>query len=243
VAAQAASAEIPVTDSPNSSSSSVSSTPLPRSRARPWYISAAAALLAVLLLLGGIWVYTRSKSPFPYYGTVYDTPQPAASVTGLSVVSGQVQAYTFTPPAAGKTTALFFGFTHCPDVCPATLAYLERVRQALTPRERQNFQVMFVSLDPDRDTPNKIHDYLKYFGPSQGVQVKEPALAALAKSYAVSYVRAALPGGGYQINHTAATFLIDSAGNKRLLWDLTQLTETARLLQDIREVMRTSGGA
>ena len=56
----------------------------------------------------------------------------------------------------------------------------------------------------------------------------------------MSYVKAPLPGGGYQINHTSATFLIDAAGNKRLLWDYTQLTDTKRVLNDIREVMGRS---
>ena len=200
--------------------------------ARPWYVSALVALLAVTLLLGGLWAYTRLKSPFPYYGTVYDTPQPAAAFTGLSA-SGP---YTFTP--AGQTTALFFGFTHCPDICPVTLAYLERARRQLSPAEQRAFRVVFVSLAPDRDTPAKIGSYTRYFGSAQGVQVKEPALAALARSYAVSYVKAPLPGGGYQINHTSATFLIDRSGKKRLLWDYTQLSETARVVRDIRQVMQ-----
>ena len=200
--------------------------------ARPWYVSALVALLAVTLLLGGLWAYTRLKSPFPYYGTVYDTPQPAAAFTGLSA-SGP---YTFTP--AGQTTALFFGFTHCPDICPVTLAYLERARRQLSPAEQRAFRVVFVSLDPARDTPAKIGSYTRYFGSAQGVQVKEPALAALARSYAVSYVKAPLPGGGYQINHTSATFLIDRSGKKRLLWDYTQLSETARVVRDIRQVMQ-----
>lgn len=214
----------------------MSAAPVP---ARPWYVSLLVALLAAALLLGGVWAYTRLKSPFPYYGTTYDAPQPAAGLSGLRYAGGRVTAYVFTP-GLGKTTALFFGFTHCPDVCPATLAYLERVRQAMTPVERAKFQVLFVSLDPDRDTPQKISDYLKYFGTAQGAQVREPALAQLARSYAVSYVKAPLPGGGYQINHTGATFLIDAAGNKRLLWDVTQLTDTKRVLNDVREVMDPS---
>jgi len=207
---------------------------------RPWYVSALAALLAVLVLLGGVWAYTRLKSPFPYYGTVYDTPLPAAPVTGLTDRGQGAAPYTFTP-GGGTTTALFFGFTHCPDICPLSLAYLERVRQAMTPDEQRRFRVLFVSLDPDRDTPQKIGEYVRYFGQAQGVQVREPALAALARAYAVSYVKAPLPGraGDYQINHTSATFLIDAQGRRRLLWDYTQLNDTARVLKDVREVMAT----
>ena len=209
---------------------------------RPWYVSAGMALLTVLLLLGGVWAYTRIRSPFPYYGTVYQPAQQAVAVNGLISASGRTSPYVFTP-GAGKTTALFFGFTHCPDVCPATLAYLERARQAMTPAEQANFQVVFVSLDPDRDTPQRLNDYVNYFGQAQGVQVKEPVLATLARSYAVSYVRAPLPGGGYQINHTSATFLIDGAGKKRLLWDVTQLSDTARVVKDIQQIMSTPRAA
>lgn len=215
-------------------------TPAPTPQAaRPWYVSALVALLAVLLLLGGVWAYTRLKSPFPYYGTTFDEPQQATAVTGLSFVGGKTAPYTFTP-GEGKVTAVFFGFTHCPDVCPATLAYLERARQAMTAAERGQFQVLLVSLDPDRDSPERLNEYARYFGSAQGVQVKEPALATLARSYAVSYARAPLPGGGYQINHTSATFLIDAAGKKRLLWDVTQLSDTGRVLRDIQHVMGDS---
>ncbi len=234
----------PQTTSSQTTSSQTASSETKVPAPRPWYVSALVAALAVLLLLGGVWAYTRLRSPFPYYGTLYDTPQPAASVTGLSVTNSGMVGSVVTPTTAalgaGKTTALFFGFTRCPDVCPATLAYLERVRQAMTPAEQAKFQVLFVSLDPDRDTPQKIASYLNYFGKAQGVQVREPALAALARSYGVSYVKAPLPGGGYQINHTSATFLIDGAGRRRLLWDVTQLGNTARVLNDVREVMAGS---
>ena len=202
------------------------------STARPWYVSALAAGLAVALLLGGLWGYTRLRSPFPYYGTVIEDAGTAPGFSGQD----EHGAYTFRP--AGGTTALFFGFTHCPDICPATLAYLERVRAGLTPAERRAFRMVFVSLDPARDTPGRIGEYLRYFGAAQGVRVPEPALADVARSYGVSYVKAPLPGGDYQINHTAATFLLDRSGRRRLLWDFTQLANTARVLADVRQVMK-----
>ena len=208
---------------------------------RPWYSSALAALLAVGLLLGGVWLSVRLQSPFPYYGTVYTPPTPAASFNGAA---GEGRPYTFSP--AGRTTALFFGFTHCPDVCPLTLAYLEKARQRLDPAQRAQFQVVFVSLDPARDTPAALAHYVRFFAEggaaegvrTVGVRVPEPQLAALARQYGVSYVRAPLPGGGYEINHTAATFLIDRSGRRRLLWDVTQLAQVDRVARDIREVMR-----
>ncbi|MFC4452885.1 SCO family protein [Deinococcus sonorensis] len=203
--------------------------------ARPWYVSALLAVLAVALLLGGVWLYARLQSPYPYYGTVYTPPQPAARFQGTD---GQGRAYAFTP--TGHTTALFFGFTHCPDVCPLTLGYLEKAREQLTPEQQRQFQVVFVSLDPARDTPDKIGPYVRYFGTATGVRVPEPALAQLARSYGVSYVKAPLPGqpGEYQINHTSATYLIDAQGQRRLIWDYTQLSDINRVVQDIQQVMQ-----
>jgi len=180
------------------------------------------------------------EEPLPVLRHGVRHPAARRAVTGLTDRGQGAAPYTFTP-GGGTTTALFFGFTHCPDICPLSLAYLERVRQAMTPDEQRRFRVLFVSLDPDRDTPQKIGEYVRYFGQAQGVQVREPALAALARAYAVSYVKAPLPGraGDYQINHTSATFLIDAQGRRRLLWDYTQLNDTARVLKDVREVMAT----
>jgi protein SCO1 len=205
--------------------------------ARPWHRSALLALGAVLLLLGSVWVYARLQSPYPYYGTVYTETRMAPVFSGQGADG---QPYTFRP---GRTTALFFGFTHCPDVCPLSLGYLEQVRRRLTPAQQAGFDIVLVSLDPERDTPAALARYTAYFGHARGVQVPEPALGQLAAGYGVSYVKAPLTERGrvtptsYQINHTAATYLIDRAGRVRLLWDVSQLGQPDRVAADVQQVM------
>ncbi|AWN23077.1 SCO family protein [Deinococcus irradiatisoli] len=201
---------------------------------RPWYVSLIFALVAVTLLLGGVWVYARLKTPFPFFGTVYAPPLTAPLFSGTDQDG---HAYTFAPQ--GKTTALFFGFTHCPNICPLSLTYLAKLRARLTSEEQARFQVVLVSVDPQRDTPAVLKDYVSFFGTATGVRIPEPQLAQVARSYGAGYTKADIKGPeNYQVNHTTATYLIDGEGKLRLLWDYTQLSQLDRLQADVQEVMR-----
>lgn len=217
--------------------------PAPAPAARPWYVSALLAALAVVLLLGGVWVYARVQSPFPYYGTAYTPPLPAQAFSGTVIgAGGEPQAWTFQPGERGRVTALFFGFTHCPNICPLSLAYLEKARQALPEAERDRLDIVLVSVDPQRDTPARLKSYVDFFGQAAGVQVPEPALSQVARAYGVAYVKADVQGPQtYQINHTTATYLIDASGRLRVLWDYTQLPQVDRVVRDLRHVLETPG--
>lgn len=199
---------------------------------RPWYTSATLALVALALLFGGVWLYARVKSPFPFFGTVLNN-QPAAILEGTDQNG---KPFKFDP--TGKTTAVFFGFTRCPNICPFSLAYLYQAYQKMTPEEQKKFQVIMVSVDPKRDPPKRLKEYISYFGNAIGLHIKEPKLGQLAKTYGVGYQYVDVKSAkDYQVNHTTATYLIDSAGIKRVLWDYTQLPEVDRILADVRYVM------
>lgn len=202
---------------------------------RPWYVSALMAAVAVALLLGGVWGYTRLKSPYPFFGTAYDARPAAAAFTGTDQDN---RAFSFTPD--GKTTtALFFGFTHCPNICPLSLTYLTKVRQSLPAAEQENFRVMMVSVDPSRDTPTRLREYATFFGKATAVNVPEPQLAAVARAYGVGYEKADVKSPDeYQINHTTASYLIDRNGKLRALWDYSQLPQVERVTADVRYVMQ-----
>lgn len=206
---------------------------LPPPPERSWQQSAALALAAVALVLGLAWVVARAQSPYPFYGSVVNNREPAYTFSGIS---GTGETWTFQPQ--GKITLLFFGFTHCPDICPLTLRYLGEVRSRLTPQEQARTQVLFVSVDPERDTPEKIREYVEFFGEGVGLRVPEPELGRVAKSYGVAYGKVPVAGPlQYQINHTTATYLIDESGYTRVMWDYTQLTNVDRILRDVRYVM------
>ncbi|MBZ9713124.1 SCO family protein [Deinococcus multiflagellatus] len=206
---------------------------------RPWYVSAGLALAAVALLLGLAWGAARLRSPYPFYGTAYPAGTQAAPFQGVAVQGGAARPFAFTPGAGGQATALFFGFTHCASICPLSLSYLNKAR-ALLPAELQaKLQIVLVSVDPARDTPARLNDYVSYFGSGTGVRVPEPALTQVARAYGVAYQKAEVQGAAYQINHTTATYLIDARGHLRVLWDYTQLPQVERVKADLQYVLET----
>jgi protein SCO1/2 len=109
---------------------------------------------------------------------------------------------------SGAPTLLFFGFTHCPDVCPTTLLKLARVRKAAA---IPDLKVLFVSIDPQRDTPEVIARYVHAFDPQfEGVTGEPAAIDALARRFNVAVNRVELPGGDYTMDHSAVVFLLDA---------------------------------
>ncbi|HET7396025.1 MAG TPA: SCO family protein [Gammaproteobacteria bacterium] len=118
----------------------------------------------------------------------------------------------------GKLTLLYFGYTHCPDVCPTTLADLGTAIRQLGAQANQ-VQVLFVSVDPARDTPTVLKKYVNAFGPwFVGLTGSQAQLQALTKRYRVAY-RLGEPDaqGNYTVYHSSAIFIFDKQGKARLL--------------------------
>lgn len=169
----------------------------------------AAAVAAVLALAAGMWTAQRLQAPPVALesGTLLASPRPVAPFA-LTDHAGQ----PFGDAALrGRWTLVFAGFTHCPDVCPTTLALLKAVAQKLGPGAPAR---VFLSVDPERDTPDKLASYVAYFGPGvTGVTGPKPALDAFCASLGIAYVK--IPGataGDYTVDHTAALVLLDPQG-------------------------------
>ncbi|TCS17286.1 SCO family protein [Caulobacter sp. BK020] len=112
----------------------------------------------------------------------------------------------------GKPTAIFFGFTYCPEVCPTTMAEMTAWLKALGP-DADRLNVVFVSVDPERDTPEQLKLYLSNFDPRiQGFAGTPEAIAKTAKAYRVYYQKVATEGGGYTLDHSSAIYLFDAQG-------------------------------
>lgn len=113
---------------------------------------------------------------------------------------------------AGKPFALFFGFTHCPDVCPTTLARLVKLRSAIG-KGADSFNIVLVSVDPERDTPAVMARYAGLFGtPVIALTGSVAAIEAVKTQYGVYSEKVAQAGTDYNVDHTASVFLIDRAG-------------------------------
>jgi protein SCO1/2 len=117
----------------------------------------------------------------------------------------------------GKVLVIFFGYTQCPDVCPTTLAELAQVKKALGP-DGDKVQGLFVTVDPERDTPELLKAYLQSFDPSfVALRGSEEQTKAVAKEFKVFYAK--VPGkseGSYTMDHTAASFIFDTQGRVRV---------------------------
>lgn len=120
---------------------------------------------------------------------------------------------------AGKTTLVFFGYTHCPDVCPETMARLMQVVAQLGDDAR-DVRILFISVDPHRDTPQTLHAYVRAFDPQHvvGLSGSERQIADLARRYRVAY-QAEKPNGdgNYEVMHSSAVYIFDRTGRARLL--------------------------
>ncbi len=132
----------------------------------------------------------------------------------------------------GKVVAIFFGYTHCPDVCPTALGDLARVATELG-KDAGRMQVLLISVDPERDTPAVLSLYVPAFHPGfLGLYGDADATARTAKEFKVFYQKQPLPGGGYSVDHSAGTYIYDTAGRLRLFAGYGQ--GAAKMLHDIR---------
>jgi protein SCO1/2 len=116
----------------------------------------------------------------------------------------------------GTKVILFFGYTSCPDVCPTALATLRRVAREFRSQGRE-IAIVFVSLDPERDTLAKLANYIPLFDKSFfGVRMDEKSLRTMTSVFEVRFSRNGSPAPGYTIDHTGALFVVDESGQVRL---------------------------
>jgi len=136
----------------------------------------------------------------------------------------------------GKVVVVFFGYAHCPDVCPTTLLELKQVMQALGP-DAGKVQVLFITLDPERDTPQVLAQYVPAFDPRfLGMYADAATTLKTAKDFKVYYEkRAGTSPGSYTIDHTAASFAFDPQGRIRLY---VKHDRIGTLADDIRTLLK-----
>jgi protein SCO1 len=135
----------------------------------------------------------------------------------------------------GKSFLVFFGFTHCPDVCPTTLFEISEVLRNLGP-EADRTAALFISVDPERDTPEAMRSYLGSFDPHiHGLTGDAAAVAAVTKAYRVYYKKVPLDGGDYTMDHTAIVYLMDKDG--RFVAPLNMRRTVADTVADLRKYL------
>jgi protein SCO1 len=165
-----------------------------------------AAFLGGLVLCFGVVLIVTGGGPAP-------TATARAAIGGPFRLTDQNGKTVTDEDFKGHPSLVFFGFTNCPEVCPTTLFDISEVLNRLGPDAAQ-VNALFVTVDPARDTPEKLKDYLSSFNPRLiGLGGDPAAIAAVAKAYRVFYEKVPQDGGNYTMNHTAIVYLMDKQGN------------------------------
>ena len=197
-----------------------------------------ALVLAVLATAAGIWsasiLLDRQAAPEGLEGTVFPV---ARRLPSFELVDQNNQVFN-EASLRGKWSFLFFGYTHCPDVCPTTLSVLNSVAHRLRDIE-DDLRFVFVSVDPDRDTPDVLARYVSYFnGDFVGVTGTEQQIGQLTGQLGILHMRVAAEGNSsdYLIDHTASVLLIDPDGRYHAVFSPPLTAES--ISEDFRKILK-----
>jgi len=192
--------------------------------------------IGAFLLVGIVaaWTFLFGQ-PASFRGTTFADPYPVASEFTLTRADGSSFQLS---EMRGKTVLLFFGYTSCPDVCPTTLAELNQTMKQLGEKDAGKVQVLFVTVDPGRDTPEKTQEYVNHFNTNFiGLSGTEEELTPVWNKYGV--FREVVEGTsalGYLVNHTARVTLIDANGNLRISYNFDAPVED--IVHDLKLILK-----
>lgn len=209
-------------------------TATPRRASRAWLW----VTLGILLIIGVVvaWSVINGRLPFTppsFRGQVIQSPEPTADFT-LTDHNGQPLKLS---DLRGKVVLIYFGYTFCPDVCPSTLSELKKVPPALGDRA-EDVQVVLITVDPQRDTPDVLRDYLSHFDPSfLGLTGTEEEILAAATPFGIYFSKhEGTPITGYLVDHTSSVLALDKEGYLRLIYSFE--TPGEDIAADMRHLVR-----
>ena len=187
--------------------------------------------LLVGVVAAGVFLFSK---PAGFRGTMYAEPYPPAPEIELTRDTGNRLRLS---EMRGNTVLLFFGYTSCPDVCPTTMAELKQALEKLGEEDAKQVQVLFVTVDPERDTPERVQEYVDHFNSNFiGLSGTESELADVWRDYGV--FRETMEGtsaAGYLVNHTARVSMIDKDGNLRLSYAFN--TPVDSIVHDLKLIL------
>lgn len=140
---------------------------------------------------------------------------------------------------AGAVVVVYFGYASCPDVCPTTLQTVQGALKRLPPEDRARIAVLFVSVDPERDSPQRLAEYVAFFDPRMvGITGTEDQVRAVATDWGVNFAKVPQPGSalGYAVDHSGLLFLVGADG--QMAKALPHGVPVEVLLADLRDVLR-----
>jgi protein SCO1/2 len=203
------------------------------SRSRHIFIAAIAAMaaiaIAIVIFAGG---FGRSAAG-PEYATLLPEPLPLPE---FSLIDQRNEPFT-RDSLRGQTSLLFFGFTHCPDICPATLQQLATARKRLAEASAEALpEIILISVDPERDTPETLDRYVSHFGDGVAAATgSTDAIRVLTSALGIYFDKETTGDGEYTVNHSAAVLVIDRNAALKALFSAPHKTES--FVHDIPRLM------
>ncbi|NPA32044.1 MAG: SCO family protein [Aquificae bacterium] len=187
----------------------------------------------------GVVIYDASGKPIrsEYNGVYYDKPAPNFCLKTYE--GGKEKTVCLDELLKEKDVVLvFFGYTHCPDVCPAAMMVLKRAMKKLDEDEKKRVGVLFVSVDPERDDPKTVSEYAKYFDKSFiGLTASPEEIKKVAKDYKVFYKKIEREGSeDYLVDHSALIYLITKDGRIKLIYT-TSKQKPELIAKDIKKIL------
>ncbi len=208
----------------------------------------AAALLVVGLVAGGCGARDGSQAGGNgvvsgvsssdhdgYAGALLTTPY---DVPGVTLDDTDGKPFSMRRDTRGRLNVVFFGYTHCPDICQVVMGTIASAYAKLDPADKEQVQVLFVTTDPARDTGPVLRSYLDRLDPSfRGLTGDLGAIDRLGKPLGVFIKKGQkLPSGGYEVSHTTSVIAIGSRGTAPLVWSAT--VSPSELATDIRSLLK-----
>jgi len=196
-----------------------------------------ALLGTVICVAAAVWLRQPGDgSGYQFYGQWIGKEAPDFALTDQDGQARRLSSYR------GNLVLMTFGFTHCPNTCPTTLANLALICQGLPQRERERVSVLFVTVDPARDTPDALKQYIGFYARGfSGLTGSADEIAKVARDYGVYYEAvmqdSRVAADYYTINHSAYVYLINPQGRFAVLYNNDKLADHARMTQDIEHVL------
>lgn len=201
------------------------------------------SIISIILIATGLLSYVllqqieKNQTPELQVGTVY--PDDFREIYDFNLITNVNESYN-KDNFADKWTLLFFGFTHCPDICPASLVTFQQIEQRVNSEiNNAKLDYVFVSVDPDRDTPEKIHEYTTYFSPNfKGVTGEKDQIERLTRSLAAFYqVPENASDDNYLVEHTASIYLISESARPKVLFSYPH--DTDKIAEDVIKLLKS----
>lgn len=191
----------------------------------------------ILTVIAGFLAVLLAGIAFFWYPEMPDRPIPKAAMAAggdftLQSAGGPVALQDY----RGKLVLVYFGYTYCPDICPTSLAATSEGLKQLSPDEQAKVAMIFISVDPKRDTPARLKEYVEFFHPAiVGVTGVAENIAEIAKRYGVFYAeqKVETAGGGYVVDHSADTFIVAPDG--KLVGKMAHATPPDQVIVAIRK--------